>query len=112
MAQPYNARMRTILLAGLVLLTACAGEASPNAEPTPAPQKVTGLITELRSEGGRFVSMVIETRQATHEILIDPARDYGFGLDHLQVHADDRLPVFVEVEERDGALYAVSILDA
>ena len=112
MAPPYNARMRAILLAVVLALGACAQAPEPEAEPTPAPQTVTGLIMELQSEGGRLTSMVIETHEGTYEILIDAERDYGVGLNHLQLHADDRLPVAVDVEKRNGGLYAVTILDA
>jgi hypothetical protein len=111
MAQPYNALMRTILLAALLLLGACA-EPTINDGPAPPPDQVTGLITQIEFEGDRLTNFVIEARGATYDILIDPERDYGFNLKHLEVHRADELPVLVELESRGGDLYAVSILDA
>lgn len=55
---------------------------------------------ELRSEG------------ETYEILIDQSREYGFPLGHLNDHLQGADPVRVDIEEKDGAIYAVTIEDA
>lgn len=99
-------------LAILVLAVSCGTSAGPEAQRTPPPRQVTGIITELRFDGDQLLSFLVESRDATHEILIDPERDYGFNLRHLRSHRDQELPVLVQLETREGDLYAVEILDA
>lgn len=95
----------------LALIAACGGDATPAATPSP-PERVTGLITEVRFEGEEVVSFVVEAREGSYDLLIDPEYDYGFNLRHLEVHRVQELPVHVELAERDGALYANEVLDA
>jgi len=83
-----------------------------NDEPE-APAAVTGVVIEVSSAGlGRVESLVVKDGDDTFEILIDPDVDYGFNLDHLHEHRATGDPVRVELEERDGDLYAQSIDDA
>ena len=95
---------------GLVLLLAvsCGGS-----EPAPPPERVTGLITEIgRDDDGAIESFTVQEEGRTFRVRIDPRRDYGFDLEHLEEHRASELPVLVRLEQRNGALYAVEILDA
>jgi hypothetical protein len=100
----------------VILLAACVSCASaePAADPSTGspPSQVTGLITETSYEGEQMTSFVVESREGPVEILIDPERDYGFNLQHLEQHRSQELPVQVPVESKDGGLYAVDVLDA
>ena len=101
------------LLGSCIFLAACGGAGEGMSErPSPPPEQVTGVITEMRFDGERVVGFEVETVARSFEILIDPERDYGFNLKHLEVHRDQQLPVQVDLESRDGKLYAVDILDA
>jgi hypothetical protein len=105
----HNPGMRSVLAVGLVAAVAC-GSAS---EPVSAPRHVTGLITSIgRGDDGVIDSFAVEQGGQTYDIRIDPARDYGFDLEHLSEHRAGRLPVRVTLQVRKGALYAVEILDA
>ena len=99
---------RPILI--LILAASCGGEATPVADPSPG--RVTGLITEVRFDGDEVVSFVLETRDESHDLLIDPEYDYGFNLRHLEVHRKQELPVHVEIVPVEGSLYAHEVLDA
>ena len=106
--------MRHLLVILLAASVSC-GSPEPAADPSPSPappSEVTGLITETIYEGEQMTSFVVETREGSFEILLDPERDYGFNLKHLDVHRKQELPVQVPLESRDGALYAVDVLDA
>jgi hypothetical protein len=90
------------------MVSSCASRATPT-----APAEVAGLITALgRDADGTIESFTVRDGDQTIDIRIDPGRDYGLSLEHLEVHRATRAPVLVQVELRDGALYAVEILDA
>ena len=101
--------MRRLVLI-LILAASCGGEATPEADPSPG--RVTGLIAEVRFDGDEVVSFVLETRDQSHDLLIDPEYDYGFNLRHLETHRKQELPVHVEMVLLEGALHAHEILDA
>ena len=103
--------MQRWFLVLMLTLTACA---DPNAQPDyPPPEQVTGLITEITYVESRIVAFDVETRMgATVDVLIDPDRDYGFNLKHLEEHERDELPVSVDLEAKGERLYAVEIADA
>jgi hypothetical protein len=103
----HNAPMR-IALAGMLLLSVACGDAADE-----APRRVMGLIVEIRRDDGRIDSFTVETsNHLRYDIAIDPNHDYGFDLEHLQVHLDQELPVSVRIDEQDGSLVATEILDA
>jgi hypothetical protein len=54
----------------------------------------------------------VKEGETTYEILIDDSVNYGFPLGHIEEHRKTAAPVEVEIVERDGKLYARSILDA
>jgi hypothetical protein len=56
-------------------------------------------------------SFRLKTGDTTRTILIDDSVDYGFPLGHLEEHRTGAAPVEVDVVERDGDLYAQSIVD-
>jgi hypothetical protein len=99
----------------LVALVACGGDEpeTSSSEAPEAPSVVTGVVIEVSSAGlGRVESFVVKDGDDTYEILIDPEVDYGFNLDHLHEHRATGEPVRVQLKERNGDLYAQSILDA
>lgn len=99
--------MRIVL--GIVVLALAACSSSPATE-EPVPEELTGVITAIERDGsGEIEAFTIDE---THRIRIDPARDYGFDLEHLEEHETTGQPVLVTTEPRDGAAYAVEILDA
>ncbi|HEX2030904.1 MAG TPA: hypothetical protein VHL78_05825 [Actinomycetota bacterium] len=103
-----NPAVLLVAVIALVLAVGCGGS-----EPAPPPERVTGLITEIaRDAGGTIESFVVRQGARSFDVRIDPARDYGFDLEHLEEHRTQELPVLVRLRERDGALYAVEILDA
>ena len=112
--------MRALIL--LLVLTAGCVQGQPRDASTPAPTAtpeedptvdlpVTGLVTEVDREGKAVVGFVVDADGSEVEILIDPERDYGFDLRHLEEHRDMGDPVAVEIEVRGNELYAVSIED-
>jgi hypothetical protein len=95
--------VRSLLPLVTALLVACGSATEP------APERVTGLISEIeRGEAGQITSITVRG----YEIRIDPERDYGFDLEHLAEHQVQRLPVLVRLDQRDDTVYAVEILDA
>lgn len=90
----------------LVLAVACAGEPD-------VPAEVTGPITSIeRSDRGAIAAFTVEADGQRHVVRIDPGRDYGFDLEHLEEHRVERLPVRVTLEVREADVFAVEILDA
>lgn len=106
--------MRRLLLILALLLAACESDGSGSNARTdyPPPDRVTGIITEIDFEDDRVVGFFVETRTGDWDVRIDPDRDYGFNLKHLEQHRARELPVDVPVEQRGDELYAIDILDA
>lgn len=86
--------------------SACGGEAPA------APSVLTGVITEVASANGKVTSFDMDADGESYSIRIDPSRDYGFDLTHLNEHQSTGDPVRVRLRERDEALYALRIDDA
>ena len=100
-------------LAAVALSLALAFGACSSDEPPDAPDQVTGVLTDVESFGiGDIRGFTVKDGSETFEVKIDPEVEYGFDLGHLQEHLSGSLPVTVELEERDGVLYALSIDDA
>ena len=90
----------------LLLLFSCSDDA-----PTGTPSQLEGTITEVEVEDDLVTAFEIETADGEETVLIDPERDYGFDLLHLEEHAETGDPVLVDVESDDGDLVAVTIED-
>ncbi|MFN2389600.1 MAG: hypothetical protein ABR575_08375 [Actinomycetota bacterium] len=91
---------------------ACGGGSEPAPGNRPARFEVTGVITTLDPPSLNDVrSFTLKAGSETYEIMIDQNVDYGFALGHLNAHrgAD---PVTVEIEDRGGTLFALSIEDS
>jgi hypothetical protein len=86
--------------------TACGKEAPA------APSVVTGVITKVAAAGSEVTSFDLDADGESYRIQIDPGRDYGFDLTHLNEHQSTGDPVRVRLRERDEALYALRIDDA
>lgn len=87
-------------------LAACGGE-----EAAEVPERITGVVTEVHPASGAVRAFSVDTGFETIEIAIDPDRDYGFDLRHLEEHRDTGQPVVVGLEDRQGRAVAVSIED-
>jgi hypothetical protein len=100
-----NLRVRFFLSLAVVAAVACGAPA--------APTEVTGPITAIgRDDEGTITSFTVEEVGTPYRIRIDPTREYGFDLEHLGEHRVQRLPVRVTLDDRDGTLVAVEIVDA
>jgi hypothetical protein len=105
----HNPGVRTVISLALAVVVACGA----TGERPASPDQVTGLITSIgRGGDGSIQSFTVDQGGRAHEIRIDPGRNYGFDLEHLEVHRVDRLPVRVRLTERRGELFATEILDA
>jgi hypothetical protein len=101
----HNLVVRVFLSLAVAAAVACGGPA--------APTEVTGPIADIgRNDEGAITSFTVEEAGTEYRIRIDQTRDYGFDLEHLEEHRVQRLPVRVTLDDRDGTLFAVEILDA
>lgn len=101
--------MRVVLLLIPVGLLGACGSPTPEVQ---VPSEVTGVIAQVdRGDDEGIVGFTVEDGE-TYRIRIDPARDYGFDLEHLAEHEATGDPVRVTTETRRGEAYAVEILDA
>lgn len=106
----------------LLLVLCCAAIATAGCSDSPAPEAgddvpsnpVTGVVTDVQSEGiGNVRSFTLTTQGTSYEFHIAEDVEYGFDLGHLQEHRTSAEPVIVEHEEReDGRRYALTIEDA
>ncbi len=96
-----NRLRRLSILSAAVLLVACSRGA-----------RVEGLISEIEVTEGRPSAITVESEEGPRRILIDPERDYGFDLGHLEEHRDQADPVSVIVKDEGGGVVALSIDDA
>jgi hypothetical protein len=94
----------------LAALAACGDSGEPGAN---GASDITGVVTKVSSpELGQVESFEIRSRGRTTEIFIDPAVTYSFPPAHLSDHLASAEPVRVEVERRDGRLFARAMEDA
>lgn len=99
-------RKAVALLLVALVLASCSDSKGPGDE-------VTGVVVDIESAGlGQVEGFTLKAGDDTFEILIDPDVDYGFNLDHLHEHRASADPVKVELDDRSGDLYALSIEDA
>jgi hypothetical protein len=102
-----------VAVTALLAISACETERPSPAPESEPPSVVTGPIVEVEPGGpGGVRGFTVESGDGTFAILIDPHFDYGFALSHLKQHERTGDPVRVELVERDGDLYAGSIVDA
>jgi hypothetical protein len=103
--------MRALAASGLIALslTACGGSSSACEDRT----TMTGVVLDVQSRTLTDVrAFTLRSEGQECEILIDPDRDYGFALPHLNEHKISADPVTVTVEVRDDELVARSIEDS
>lgn len=104
---------RTLRLFTLVLVAAAAFAACEGDTEVDAPNEVTGVVVDIESAGiGDIRGFRLKDGDNTYDVVIDPDAEYGFDLGHLQEHLSGSLPIKVELERRDGVLYAETIEDA
>ena len=97
---------RLALFAALLLVGGCREDAPE------IPQPLEGRVVQVHFESGSVASFRVSAGEVEHDILIDPAHDYGFDLEHLREHQETGDPVQVRWDDRDGRPYALSIEDA
>jgi hypothetical protein len=103
-------RRLVFLLLGTLLLAACGGDGSEEAQ---SPTEITGVIVGIDSEAlGEVESFDLKNGDTIHTLYVDPTIEYSFPLGHLHEHLETAQPVACKVEERDGKLYAQTIDDA
>jgi hypothetical protein len=72
-----------------------------------------GTVVEVDSTGLNEVnSFVVRSKSEQYRIFIGGVVNLGFPPGHLNEHRATGQPVRVEVDRRDGKLFAVSIRDA
>ena len=107
----YPSAMRYLFISLLLTalpLAACGG----NDEPPAAPDRIEGVIVAIDSAAIDEVNgFTLKDGDKTYEVLIASDVDYGFPLGHLQEHVQTADPVAVDLETRDGLLYALTIED-
>jgi hypothetical protein len=97
----FSRRRLSLLLPALLLAGCGQGD------------RVEGLISSIEDQGhGRAVAITVENDDGPHRILLPEDIDYGFDLKHLAEHRDQREPVSVKVQERNGRDVALKIEDA
>ena len=107
----YPSSMRYRLIFVLLALSFVACNSDPG-EPTATPTRVEGVIVGIDSAAIDDVNgFTLKDGDVTYEIKIADDVDYGFPLGHLQEHLQSADPVGVDLEERDGDLYALTIED-
>jgi hypothetical protein len=77
------------------------------------PGELTAVIVDIESAGfGEVESFTVKDGDQTYEIFTAEDGDYGFPLGHLHEHLQAAEPVRMDLEERDGRLFALTIDDA
>lgn len=109
--------MRKRQWAAALLMVAILGGCGDSGEVIGVPEgerrSVTGVLLEVDAETiDQIDGFKLKAGDETFDVLIADDVEYGFPLGHLQEHLQDALPVKVEIENRDGELYALSIDDA
>ncbi len=115
-AFPRSNRCRAGRAAGavwsLALVMAVFFSCAQNAT-RPRPLVVTGVVVAVDGRGlGNVQAFVVKDGDRRYRVHVARGADYGFPLGHLNAHRATGEPVTVELEQRDGRLYALSIADA
>jgi hypothetical protein len=94
----------------LLLCLALMGLAS--CSPQEGSRRVTGVVVEIESSGlARVEQFTLQDEGRRVTILVDDETEFAFAPSHLNEHRARGEPVAVEVEKREGGLYAVSVDD-
>jgi len=100
-----------VLLVTALLPSACGSDSGANGGG--GPDEITGPVVKVDAKSlGEVTGIELKQGDETYEILIDPEIDYDYNLGHISEHLSSGAPLRVEVEERDGKLFATSISDA
>ncbi|MPZ68895.1 MAG: hypothetical protein GEU71_05140 [Actinobacteria bacterium] len=103
--------MRTLglLVIAALMLGGCAGSASED----DGRRVLTGIVTTVEATSLTNVeSFTLRSEGEDFVIEIDPEITYAFPPEHLRAHAISSEPVRVEVEDRSGTLFALTLEDA
>jgi hypothetical protein len=103
--------MRVLAASALLALSlgGCGGSQPACADRT----TLTGIVLDVESRTLTDVrAFTLRSQGEECEIIVDPDRQYGFALPHLNEHKISADPVKVEVEVRDDELVALSIDDS
>jgi hypothetical protein len=101
---------RIVVCLAFIASVAC-GDGAPA-----TPSQLTGTVIAVDAASLTKVnSFTLKAGDDRHEIFIDPEVDYsssGFVPQHLRDHVISGIRVMVEVERREGRLYAIAMKDA
>ena len=101
------------LLLIVVTIGACGGDDPAPAAIASPPDQVTGVLIDIvSSEIDDIQSFTLKDGDVQYDIFIADDVEYGFPLGHLQEHLQMADPVTVDLEQRDGKLYALTIEDS
>lgn len=96
----------------LLVLASCSASGTSNDSPDAETGPLHGQVTDVTVEDDVVTGFELNTGEDTVTIAIDPERDYGFDLFHLEEHVSSGDPVLVETETEGDDLVALSIEDA
>jgi len=106
-------RLCAVLLVLSAPLTACSGSAEVSGISDGETKTATGVLLDVDAESiDQVEGFILKVGDETYDVLIADDVEYEFPLGHLQEHLQDALPVTVEMENREGVLYALSVDDA
>jgi hypothetical protein len=109
-----------VVVAALGAGAGCGGGGGGNGDGGPrgggggeTPLELIGVITDLSGSGDNIDGFTLRTDDGQmHQIMLDPAIDYGFKLDLLEEHQRAGNRIRVGVERRNNQLFATLILNA
>jgi hypothetical protein len=94
----------------LLLCVALAGSPSCSNQDE---SRLAGVVVAIQSSGlNRVERFTLQDEGRSVTILVDEDTNFAFAPGHLSEHRATGQPVAVEVERREGHLYALSVDDA
>lgn len=99
-------------LAGAALAALAAAAACSGGSEGGAPEPVTGVVLDVRATSLTDVSsFVVKDGDRRVVVRVDGDTEFAFPPAHLAEHKASGEPVHVQLERRDGRLYAVAVDD-
>jgi hypothetical protein len=104
----YPSGVRSLCLLVCLALIGMASCSSPEGS-----RRLTGVVVEIESSGlARVEQFTLQNGGRRVSILVDEETEFAFTPSHLNEHRATGEPVAVEVERRNGGLYALTVDDA
>jgi hypothetical protein len=94
-------------------LLVVVGSACADSQNSEIHSELTGVVLSVEARSiTNVVSFTLTSEDRRYRVFIDPDVRYDFAPGHLREHVLSGEPVRVEVEERDGRLFATALSDA